>query len=124
MGEGSGGAGGHHIGAPGAAQRGADLRYPAVMTARRDPSRTVLESIENDEANRCVDLFRRTDGTWGFEECRRDPEDGGRWTTVGGWSGGSFPSRDAAFAAACGRIPWLAAATLPRTGAATSERLS
>jgi hypothetical protein len=36
----------------------------------------VLRSIETDDAARCVDLFVRPDGTFGFEEYRRDIEDG------------------------------------------------
>src|SRR6266403_513923 len=38
---------------------------------------TVLASRENAEGNRCVDIFRRDDGSFGFEEYRRDPEDRG-----------------------------------------------
>jgi hypothetical protein len=38
---------------------------------------TVLASRENAEADRCIDIFVRGDGTFGFEEYRRDPEDAG-----------------------------------------------
>ena len=31
----------------------------------------VLRSIETDDGGRCVDLFARPDGTFGFEEYRR-----------------------------------------------------
>ena len=44
---------------------------------RIDASWVVLDSIENREHDRCVDLFRRQDDTFGFEEFRRDVEDGG-----------------------------------------------
>ena len=52
------------------------------MSRRIDPSWVVLESIENGEHDRCVDLFRRPDASWGFEEFRRDVEDAGAWTPV------------------------------------------
>jgi hypothetical protein len=39
-------------------------------------ARTVLASRENAEADRCI-IFVRGDGTSGFEEYRRDPEDAG-----------------------------------------------
>jgi hypothetical protein len=49
------------------------------MSKRLDKSWVVLASLENPEANRCVDLFVRPDQTHGFEEFRRDPEDSGAW---------------------------------------------
>ena len=36
----------------------------------------VLRSINDEDAARCVDIFLRPDGTLGFEEYRRDVEDG------------------------------------------------
>ena len=47
------------------------------MSTRIDKSWVVLESVENDEHDRCVDLFRRHDGSFGFEVFRRDVEDAG-----------------------------------------------
>jgi hypothetical protein len=35
----------------------------------------VLVSLENSAGDRCVDIFARDDGTFGFEEYRKDPED-------------------------------------------------
>ena len=32
-----------------------------------------LVSYENFDATRCVDIFVRDDGSYGFEEFRRDP---------------------------------------------------
>lgn len=84
------------------------------MTRRLDRSWIVFESIENDEHNRCVDLFLRPEGTYGFEEFSRDPEDGGAWTPVGYFSGASFPSKDAALAEAVRAVAWLDAATQSR----------
>ena len=77
------------------------------MSRRIDPSWVVLESLENGEHDRCVDLFRRPDGTWGFEEFRRDVEDAGAWTPVAYYSARSFPARQAAFAAATRAVAWL-----------------
>ena len=67
----------------------------------------VLESPENDEHNRCVDIFRRPDGSFGFEELRRDPEDQGSWTPMGFQSGKRFASQAEAKAAAMRAVPWL-----------------
>jgi hypothetical protein len=36
--------------------------------------------------DRCVDMFARPDGTYGFEEFRRDAEDMGQWTPVASYS--------------------------------------
>jgi hypothetical protein len=47
------------------------------VSLRMDKSWTVLASIETGDGHRCVDLFRRLDGTFGYEEFRRDPEDQG-----------------------------------------------
>jgi hypothetical protein len=38
------------------------------MSRRIDKSWVVLRSIENGEHDRCVDLFRRPDGSFGFDE--------------------------------------------------------
>src|SRR5581483_5013905 len=71
----------------------------AGMSKRIDKSWLVLASLENCEHDRCVDLFRRPDGTFGFEEFRRDVEDAGAWTPVQFQAGRVFPTRDAALAA-------------------------
>ena len=69
---------------------------------------TVLASRENAEANRCVDIFVRGDGTFGFEEYRRDPEDAGGWTLVAYHAHRVYPTREAAEAAAVGIVAWMA----------------
>ena len=43
----------------------------------------VLRSINDEDASRCVDIFLRPDGSIGFEEYRRDVEDGRGWFPVG-----------------------------------------
>lgn len=83
------------------------------MARRIDKSCTVFESLENGEHDRCVDLFSRPDGSFGFEEFRRDAEDGGAWTPVHHYSGLRYASREAALAAASRAVAWLAAAAEP-----------
>jgi hypothetical protein len=78
------------------------------MSARIDKSWVVLESIENGQHDRCVDLFRRPDGSFGFEEFRRDVEDAGAWTPVAFYSGTAYATREAAVSAAVARVVWLA----------------
>jgi hypothetical protein len=81
-----------------------------MMSARIDKTWTVFDSIENAEQDRCVDLFVRLDGSYGFEEFRRDVEDAGAWTPVHSFSGLSFPSSQDALAAAVRSVLWLAEA--------------
>jgi hypothetical protein len=77
------------------------------MSKRIDKSWLVFISIENFEHNRCVDLFSRPDGSYGFEEFRRDVEDRGEWTPVRYYSNSAYRSREAAFAAAMQVVEWL-----------------
>ena len=67
----------------------------------------VLESIPNHDQNRCVDLFQRSDGTFGFNEFRKDPEDRGGWTLTANYSDLVFTSKDAALSAARTAVIWL-----------------
>ena len=80
------------------------------MSKRIDGSWLVFASIENFERNRCVDLFSRPDGSYGFEEFRRDAEDRGDWTPVRHYSGAVYASQEAALAAATQSVVWLAEA--------------
>jgi len=77
------------------------------MSRRIDKSWVVLSSLENPEGDRCVDLFCRPDGSFGFEEFRRDVEDAGHWTPVAYYSDRSFVSKDDAVAAAGRAVVWL-----------------
>ena len=74
------------------------------MTARRN---LVLASLEADSGDRCVDIFRRPDGTFGFEEYRRDSEDGRGWFLIGRYGGEVFASEADTRTAASATIPWL-----------------
>ena len=78
------------------------------MSQRIDKSWVVLESLETGDGLRCVDLFRRPDGSFGYEEFRRDPEDRGAWTPVRFASGLGYPSLREAYAAARSAVVWLA----------------
>lgn len=77
------------------------------MSQRIRKDWVVLASLENDTHDRCVDVFLRPDGTYGFEEFRRDPEDAGAWTPVQQQARRVFPTRDAALAAAKLAVAWL-----------------
>ena len=61
-----------------------------AVSARLDPSWSVLASPSTPAVDRCVDVFVRPDGTFGFEEFRRDPEDMGAWTPVAYYSTREF----------------------------------
>ena len=54
-----------------------------------------------------MDIFSRPDGTFGFEEFRRDPEDMGLWTPIAHFAGWEFDTEDDALAAAREAVPWL-----------------
>ena len=77
------------------------------MSSRLDKSWVVLVSHHTDDVYRCVDIFTRPDGTYGFEEFRRDPEDMGAWTPVSYFSGRDYATESDALAAARGAISWL-----------------
>ncbi|GEP57429.1 hypothetical protein [Reyranella soli] len=83
------------------------------MSQRIDKSWVVLRSIENSEHDRCVDLFRRPDGSFGFDEFRRDVEDAGLWTPVAYYSAAAYASDEAALTAAVKTVAWLAMALNP-----------
>ena len=72
-----------------------------------DASIRVLTSLENQAADRCVDIFVRADGTFGFEECRRDYEDPGEWFALDKYSRLIFDSEAGALAEAKARVAWL-----------------
>ena len=67
----------------------------------------VLQSIETPDGGRCVDLFVRPDGSFGFEEYRRDAEDGRGWFPVGFFGDERFDSEREAREKALSTVPWL-----------------
>ena len=78
------------------------------MSARLDPTWKVLASPSTPAVDRCVDIFSRPDGTFGFEEFRRDPEDAGAWTPVSYFSDLRHDTKGEALAEAARRVVWLA----------------
>lgn len=67
----------------------------------------VLRSYPSALADFCVDVFEDPDGGFGFEHFRADPEDGGRWTPIGGFGTLRFESPAAARAAAADAVGWF-----------------
>jgi hypothetical protein len=67
----------------------------------------IIESLEDDEGLRCVDIIEREDGTYTFKEFRKDREDMGRWLPTRDFSSATYGSLDEAIGAAQSWIPWL-----------------
>ena len=68
----------------------------------------VLESLASPDNLHCVDMFEDPAGGFGFELLRADPEDGGRWTAVGGFGSVRYKSAEEAAEAADEAVPWCA----------------
>ncbi|MEQ1613609.1 MAG: hypothetical protein ABL904_12715 [Hyphomicrobiaceae bacterium] len=68
---------------------------------------SVLASLENSDGTRCVDIFVRDDGSYGFEEFRRDPEDGPHWRITGNYASLRHATRALAEQAARRTVGWL-----------------
>jgi len=77
------------------------------MSSRLDPAWTVWASLQTTQTDRCVDFFSRPDGTFGFEEFRRDAEDMGVWTPIAYFSATTYRSQPDAVAAARRLVTWL-----------------
>ena len=77
------------------------------MSRRLDPSWVVVESVENPQHDRCVDVFMRPDGSFGFEEFRRDAEDAGAWRPISYFFGLRYASKGEALAAAAQHVAWF-----------------
>ena len=67
----------------------------------------VLQSINLPGDTICVDIFIRPNGTYGFDEFRRDPEDGRGWFSIGHHGSAEFSSVNETAAAAIEAISWL-----------------
>ena len=68
----------------------------------------VLRSLETSDGARCVDLFKREDGSYGFEIYRRDAEEFSTWFAIGGFREQRFTKESDALAAATRHAPWIA----------------
>jgi hypothetical protein len=69
-------------------------------------SHKVLASLENSHGDHCVDVFARLDGSFGFEEYRRDPEDA-VWRCLHRYSSQVFNFQEGAVARAKAQVPGL-----------------
>jgi len=56
----------------------------------------------------CVDIFLRPDGTYGFDEFRRDPEDTTGWYSIGHFGDQVFTDAETALSKAKNCVNWLA----------------
>lgn len=67
----------------------------------------VRTSHENHAADRCVDVFVREDGSFGFEEYRRDAEDQKGWFSLQRYSQRIFATQEHALESARVAVAWL-----------------
>ena len=72
---------------------------------RRD--RLVVASLETADGLRCIDIVRRPDGSYFWDEWRRDPEDPSGWHSTGRHSVDSFESEEDARDNASRVVEWL-----------------
>ena len=77
---------------------------PKIMIQR---NKTVTHSLEAQDHSKCVDIFQRSDSTFGFEEFRRDIEDTSGWFPTGRYSNIVFSSAEAALEKAKDLVPWI-----------------
>ena len=82
-------------------QCGAEL-CPAAVPTR------VVASLNNFVGDHCVDIFVRDDGTFGFEEYRRDPEDMRGWFPLHRYSNQVFATGQEAQVQAKATVAWMA----------------
>jgi len=68
---------------------------------------SVVTSLHNDDVDRCVDIVTHADGSFGFKEFRRDPEDAGRWTLIAFNPRARYASAAEAITAARTAVAWL-----------------
>jgi hypothetical protein len=68
----------------------------------------VVASFDNPAGDHCVDIFVRDDGTFGFEEYRRDAEDQSGWFPLHRYSHQVFAAYDDALAQAKATVAWMA----------------
>ena len=68
---------------------------------------TVLLSVNLDGGTVCVDIFQRPDGSFGFDEFRRDPEDMRGWFSIGSHGEKRFTSAQDALSMAKEVVGWL-----------------
>ena len=67
----------------------------------------VIRSINNSDQSLCVDIFKRNDNTFGFEEYRRDKETYEGWYKVNSYEHNIYSNEKEAFINACKYVHWL-----------------
>lgn len=67
----------------------------------------VVRSINLAGEHVCVDIFIRPDGSFGFDEFRREPEDTRGWFSIGHYGDREFATAEAALFAARKTVQWL-----------------
>ena len=67
----------------------------------------VVDSVSSEDNQYCVDFFKRDDGTFGFEECRRDIEDYYQWLKIGCFDTLLFTTKKDAVEAVVKHVIWL-----------------
>ena len=87
-----------------------NLIYPEILKLFPMPKK-VLESLHNRAADHCIDIFVRDDGTFGYEEYRRDYEDGSGWFSLKRYGHQDFETKDQALTKAQTTVQWLRTAT-------------
>ncbi|WP_224824083.1 hypothetical protein [Cognatishimia sp. MH4019] len=68
---------------------------------------TVMLSVNLDGETVCVDIFQRPDGSFGFDEFRRDPEDMRGWFSIGYHGDKRFETAEDALNSAKDTVGWL-----------------
>ena len=67
----------------------------------------VVRSINNSDQSLCIDIFKREDNTYGFEEYRRDKETYEGWYKVHSYGQDVYFSEQEALTNAYKNVIWL-----------------
>ncbi|MEQ6203841.1 hypothetical protein ABMC88_12365 [Sulfitobacter sp. HNIBRBA2951] len=67
----------------------------------------VIHSVNLHGDNICVDVFQRADGSFGFDEFRRDAEDGRGWFSIGHHGAQRYATHGEAVQAAIRHVGWF-----------------
>ncbi len=67
----------------------------------------VILSVNLEGDTVCVDIFERPDGSFGFDEFRRDPEDMRGWFSIGYHGEKRFETAEGALTRAKQTVGWL-----------------
>ena len=67
----------------------------------------VIRSINNNDESLCVDLFKREDNTFGFDEYRRDKETNEGWYKIHSYGHNIYLTEQEAYDNAYKNILWL-----------------